>query len=119
VTGFTQEAIDSLLSYDWPGNVRELKNLIEAIFINSPSGRISPADLPEHFRSRFASLTTSPQGEREQIVSALLATSWNKSQAAQKLSWSRMTLYRKMLRHQIVSNATLTRSGKKTMCNQL
>ena len=52
-------------------------------------------------------------------MSALLATSWNKSQAAQKLSWSRMTLYRKMLRHQIVSNATLTRSGKKTMCNQL
>ena len=61
VTGFTQEAIDSLLSCDSPGNVRELKNLIEAIFINSPSGRISPADLPEHFRSRFASLTTSPQ----------------------------------------------------------
>lgn len=29
LTGFTQRAVDAMLSYDWPGNVRELENIIE------------------------------------------------------------------------------------------
>jgi len=29
LTGFTQRAIDAMLSYDWPGNIRELENVIE------------------------------------------------------------------------------------------
>ncbi|MBL8472639.1 MAG: sigma 54-interacting transcriptional regulator [Rhodocyclaceae bacterium] len=29
LTGFTQRAIDAIMSYDWPGNVRELENVIE------------------------------------------------------------------------------------------
>jgi DNA-binding NtrC family response regulator len=31
----------------------------------------------------------------------LLSTKWNKSKAAEKLRWSRMTLYRKMARYNI------------------
>ncbi|MCB1916477.1 MAG: sigma 54-interacting transcriptional regulator [Rhodocyclaceae bacterium] len=29
LTGFTQRAVDALMSYDWPGNIRELENVIE------------------------------------------------------------------------------------------
>jgi two-component system response regulator HydG len=29
LTGFTQRAIDAMLSYDWPGNIREVENVIE------------------------------------------------------------------------------------------
>jgi two-component system, NtrC family, response regulator HydG len=29
LTGFTQRAVDAVLSYDWPGNVREVENVIE------------------------------------------------------------------------------------------
>ncbi len=29
LTGFTQRAVDAMLSYDWPGNIRELENVIE------------------------------------------------------------------------------------------
>lgn len=29
LTGFTQRAIDAIMSYDWPGNIRELENVIE------------------------------------------------------------------------------------------
>jgi two-component system, NtrC family, response regulator HydG len=29
LTGFTQRAVDAMLSYDWPGNVRELENVVE------------------------------------------------------------------------------------------
>jgi two-component system response regulator HydG len=29
MTGFTERAVDAMLSYDWPGNVREMENVIE------------------------------------------------------------------------------------------
>ena len=29
LTGFTQRAVDAMLSYDWPGNIREMENVIE------------------------------------------------------------------------------------------
>jgi len=31
----------------------------------------------------------------------LVSTDWNKSKAADKLRWSRMTLYRKMAKYQV------------------
>ena len=39
--------------------------------------------------------------EQERILSALAATNWNKSKAAEKLEWSRMTLYRKLAKYQM------------------
>jgi transcriptional regulator of acetoin/glycerol metabolism len=41
------------------------------------------------------------QEEQDRLVGALLATNWNKSKAASRLRWSRMTLYRKMARYNI------------------
>ena len=38
--GFTPELMKCLLHYNWPGNVREIRNLIEAIFIDPPSGLV-------------------------------------------------------------------------------
>jgi transcriptional regulator with GAF, ATPase, and Fis domain len=35
------------------------------------------------------------------LLSALSQTNWNKSQAAERLHWSRMTLYRKMAKYHI------------------
>jgi DNA-binding NtrC family response regulator len=35
------------------------------------------------------------------VLCALFATKWNKSKAAEKLHWSRMTLYRKMAKYHI------------------
>lgn len=32
-TGFSEEAVEALLSYDWPGNIRELENMIERAVI--------------------------------------------------------------------------------------
>jgi DNA-binding NtrC family response regulator len=101
VLGFTDEALQSLLRYDWPGNVRELRNLVEAVFINLPSRTISFLDLPVQFQRRLRETDGLPQDERERVLSALLATNWNKSQAAQNLHWSRMTLYRKMVKYRL------------------
>jgi DNA-binding NtrC family response regulator len=100
VEGPTAEASRALLAHDWPGNVRELKNLLESVFINLSSSTIGLGDLPEPLRRR-AQDSGPPPDERERLLAALLATKWNRSQAAERLHWSRMTLYRKMAKYQI------------------
>jgi transcriptional regulator with PAS, ATPase and Fis domain len=104
VEGFSEDAFDRLLCHDWPGNVRELKNLIEAIFINLSSRSIGLVDLPRHFLSQIEEANALPQNERDRVLSALLTTNWNKSKAAQKLHWSRMTLYRKLAKLNITKD---------------
>jgi DNA-binding NtrC family response regulator len=104
VEGISEAAISLMLQYQWPGNVRELKNVLEAAFINMPKGRISIRDLPIPFRKRLKEAEGRPASERDALISALSSTNWNKSKAAEKLQWSRMTLYRKMAKYRIVSN---------------
>jgi DNA-binding NtrC family response regulator len=118
VEGFAQEALEELLSYDWPGNIRELKNLVEAAFINldadnpALSQRICLQDLPEPFRSRLTDREADSQGERDRLLTALLATRWNKSKAAQRLQWSRMTLYRKLAKYHLLTKPETTEEDR-------
>jgi len=110
ITGVTAAALEALVRYDWPGNVRELKNLLEALAVDRPSGKIFRTKLPEHVRqwsreSEEAEPDYENASERDRVLSALFSTNWNKWKAAERLHWSRMTLYRKMAKYQI------TRSG--------
>ncbi len=98
-----KDVLEYLLCYDWPGNVRELKNLLEATYVNLSSRRISLSDLPEQFRRRIGEATDTPRSEPALLLSTLMSTNWNKSKAARKLHWSRMTLYRKMAKYRIFS----------------
>ena len=100
---FSKEVLDSLLNYEWPGNVRELKNVTEACGVNLNSGTIGLADIPERYQSK---LSGGAIDEKELLLSALFSTKWNKSKAAQKLHWSRMTLYRKMAKFHIMQGGT-------------
>jgi DNA-binding NtrC family response regulator len=90
------ELVGTLMAHDWPGNVRELNNLVEAIFVDPPEGEIGLRHLPPAFRQVFANYRFSPDIERTRLISALEDTNWNKAEAAKRLNWSRMTLYRKM-----------------------
>jgi DNA-binding NtrC family response regulator len=101
VDGFADEVAQLLLEYAWPGNIRELKNLLEATFINGSGCRIRLIDLPDTFRRRYEAFDKLPAGDRELLLQALLSTNWNKSKAAQKLHWSRMTVYRKMVKYSL------------------
>jgi DNA-binding NtrC family response regulator len=101
VEGFTPDALDCLHRHSWPGNIRELKNLVEAIFVNLNGHRITYIDLPEPFRHQLERAQTMSHDEREMLLSALFATNWNKSRAAQELRWSRMTLYRKIAKYHV------------------
>lgn len=95
------DALEILMMHDWPGNVRELRNLIEVSFINLPSRRVEIMDIPDQLKIRVDNLITLSKSERDRVISALCATNWNKSKAAQKLNWSRMTLYRKIAKYNI------------------
>ena len=116
VEGLTEEALNTLLDYSWPGNIRELKNLIEATFINLPRHEITLMDLPPQFRAKAKQCELLPKSERDKILSALLATNWSRSKTANKLQWSRMTLYRKMLKYNLSSVKTENKlNGKRIL----
>jgi transcriptional regulator with PAS, ATPase and Fis domain len=91
IQGPTPQALEALLQYDWPGNIRELRNVVERILVDGPSV-IDFGALPDWLRARISAVPD----ERNTLLRALVATNWNKTQAAQRLSWSRMTLYRKI-----------------------
>jgi DNA-binding NtrC family response regulator len=102
VRGMTDAAQACLMRYDWPGNIRELINFFEAVYVNPPPRRIDVSDLPLQFRRNIEKGDTAENNERNTIVSALIATNWKKAEAASKLNWSRMTLYRKIIKYNIV-----------------
>lgn len=105
VRGLTPSALDHLHRHDWPGNVRELKNLLEAIYVNLDGHRVDFIDLPDAFRWRLAQPPDVSACERDRLVNVLFDTNWNKSKAAEKLNWSRMTLYRKLAKYHVVRDA--------------
>jgi DNA-binding NtrC family response regulator len=102
VEGLSEEAWHILAGYHWPGNIRELRNVIESALVNASSPTLGADDLPPHLRGAAESSTFA--AERHRLVQALLATRWNKTQAAQRLHWSRMTLYRKMAKYSLASS---------------
>jgi DNA-binding NtrC family response regulator len=112
VRGVTEEALEYFMRYDWPGNVRELRNVLEACFITVRGPEIGLQDFPPYFRNRCENREQikSPQtdADRDKVIRALMSTNWNRSEAARTLHWSRMTLYRKMVRYRIGPSARVT-----------
>jgi DNA-binding NtrC family response regulator len=114
----TPESIDALLEYDWPGNVRELRNVMEAAYILSGSGKITNDHLPSHLRQPPAgspptlTLTRPPEPnatpgnrsaaktlkeiEMEHILRVLNKHNGNKPAAAAELGIVLKTLYNKL-----------------------
>ncbi len=110
------EAIAALEAYAWPGNVRELRNALLRAAATAVESVIEAADLPEEVRSGAApelprpgqrhspapaSATAEHDPDREALVQALEASSWNVARTAQALRVSRMTLYRWIHKHGI------------------
>jgi DNA-binding NtrC family response regulator len=102
IEGVTKEAIGSLVQHDWPGNVRELKNVIERIFITRESGQIDGDDLYRVLPRRPLQSPSVPDEELRGLREALVVCNGNKSKAAERLNWSRMTLYRKLAKYGLV-----------------
>lgn len=105
VKGPEPELLAALMAYDWPGNVRELRNLIEAVFIDPPAGQMGFEHLPAAFQNMFGRYRhATPASERSRLIDALVRTNWNKAEAAKALNWSRMTLYRKLVKYDVAES---------------
>ncbi|PKM48481.1 MAG: sigma-54-dependent Fis family transcriptional regulator, partial [Firmicutes bacterium HGW-Firmicutes-6] len=108
-TGFTDQAMDHMLSYPWPGNVRELQNFIERTFYLCPEPIISNDYLPTppskySEETRALPMTASPT--LDDLVKANLEKILKETQgcveaSAEMMGLSRASLYRKIKKYNI------------------
>ena len=108
----SREALKRMLEYPWPGNVRELRNAVEHALVVSGGEGIGLFDLPPELREwrsparpggvrRAAGeveLTPALRAQRDRIRDALAQANGNRTKAAERLGWSRVTLWKKMRR---------------------
>jgi PAS domain S-box-containing protein len=109
ITGISDAALDLLTSHDWPGNVRELINVIEFGFVLCNEGVIQPEHFPATFRQKAAPPAPGRRGgrpglaadERQRLIDAINQAGGKKSEAAQLLGISRVTLWKLLKAHNI------------------
>lgn len=112
VKGFTNEALQKLISVRWNGNVRELENVIERMVVLSSKEMIDVEDLPEFeaqnvdsfFVQAVSDWPTIHQLEKRYIKLVLEKTGNRKEKASQILGINRRTLYRKEHEYGFVKN---------------
>ncbi len=101
VLGFTDEAMEVLLSYTWPGNVRELENAIERAVVISQDQYIHHHDL---VLTHTGKKENDYQGKslknavnvfkKQYIIITLEANQWNQTRTASALGIQRTYLSR-------------------------
>jgi two-component system response regulator HydG len=116
VKGFSEEVIQHFMNYQWYGNLRELNNVVKRAVLLSKGDLVQADALPEEIsRPRiFAAQDTaestedshtlrsvSGEAEKQAIISALEASRYNKSKAADLLRIDRKTLYNKLKLYKI------------------
>jgi transcriptional regulator with PAS, ATPase and Fis domain len=114
--------LDALVSYPWPGNVRELEHVMQRAVIYCRNGQLLAAHLPPHIvlceagpvndpsvklPTRGATRDTSLEKqvaltEKDLIEEALLRNNFSRTNTARDLGISRVTLYNKMKRYEIL-----------------
>jgi DNA-binding NtrC family response regulator len=112
----SEEAIQSLESFDWPGNIRQLRNVIERASSFCNSDTVTVGDLFPQLPSfcpldRGISMTNGRQtdwihqrqdAEVNAIRQALSRSNNNRAKAARELGMSRVTLYKKLHKYQLL-----------------
>ncbi|MFO0919989.1 MAG: sigma-54 dependent transcriptional regulator [Planctomycetaceae bacterium] len=114
VSGVSEAALQLMQRYSWPGNVRELVNVVERAVVLTKNSVLQPADLPESLREEDAHVdlvhgrlpgsnlkAALANPEKQLILDALNAHSWNRQDTSNFLGINRTTLYKKMKRYGI------------------
>jgi len=100
IAGFTQDALEMLLTYSWPGNVRELENVVERAVVLARESTIHVPDLLLHSGGTSANeiYTGKPLKEalnsfkRRFIRTVLMQHGWNQTETAKVLEIQRTYL---------------------------
>jgi two-component system response regulator AtoC len=108
VTGFSDDACESLLEHHWPGNVRELEHAVRRAVLLGRGDRVERHDLPERVQSGGRWPAADGDGptlknalavpERQLILDALARNGWCRHAAARELGINRTSLYKKFKR---------------------
>jgi DNA-binding NtrC family response regulator len=114
IDGFSDKAIELLLSHDWPGNVRELENTVERAVLMAENGPITEKDLSILGRPSDGDLAISPSLahellnlellEKQAMVEALKRSNWVQKEAAKLLGVSSRVLNYKVHKHGITND---------------
>jgi Nif-specific regulatory protein len=99
--GFTEAAIETMLSYSWPGNVRELENAVERAVVIAKDSRISARDLllgsgvtdTDEYKGKSLKEALAIF-KRHFIMKALEENRWNQTESAKVLDIQRTYLSR-------------------------
>jgi len=126
IKGISEEVKDRFMRYSWPGNVRELENILERAIILSKGPVITLEHLPDFLRNinnikekggekkddngngngnggyKLKDALKDP--ERDIIVKVLESNGWNRKDAAHVLGINRTTLYKKMVKYNLLKN---------------
>ncbi len=119
INGLSENVITKFMEYNWPGNVRELENVIERAIILCKGNLISLSDLPDFLNEatpesckealnkqdnncNLKNALKNP--ERKIIIQTLESVEWNRNAAARALGINRTTLYKKMVRYELLKN---------------
>lgn len=125
LAGFTTDAMESLLSYSYPGNVRELSNIVEYAVSMCKEKKVRLEHLPSYIFEPVAGFPSDPETteeehapipapvqkkneswddiERQMIVDTLKEHNGSRKEAASHLQWTRMKLWRKMKKYQLLA----------------
>lgn len=113
----SQAALEALRRYEWPGNVRQLSNSLAFAALHCDGDSIELKDMPMQITqgqpgpasrggpATLPSLNEFLQREEKQFLqNAIQQHSGNLSGVAKALGISRMTLYNKLKRYEIVTD---------------
>jgi Nif-specific regulatory protein len=99
--GFSDEAMENMLSYSWPGNIRELENCVERACVIGKNKLIQPEDLFLKTQSHpleqggDRSLKTAINTFKAYFIKKVLEeNNWNQTEAARALDIQRTYLSR-------------------------
>ncbi len=102
VSGFTPDAMQSMMNHSWPGNVRELDHAVERAVLMSTGGEVRQEDMMlrrAREGSRGLEEMSLEEVESFLIQRTLARFGGNVSRAAEALGLSRSALYRRVERY--------------------
>ena len=114
VKSYGHDFLEALERYKWVGNIRELNNIVERAYFLCESDIINAEYLPDHIVSRVmtrvAGISVDNVGsgimdiesvEKRNIIATIKSCDKNVLKAAEELSMSKSTIYRKIRKYGI------------------
>jgi two-component system response regulator GlrR len=109
INGFSQEAMEVLISAPWPGNIRQLQNVVEQSVALSTENIIVASLVKNALREANTSLPSFQQAkdefERNYLAKLLKLTAGNVSQAARIAQRNRTEFYKLLNRHHLTAES--------------